>query len=199
MGNCTETCSCSKNKPSDFVDSEEESIIKIKEKSLPLSKIKIEEISTIINNHQYDGILSISQLRSAFTEMQFNIDFFSDPDHQFSKLLIILQNTNKLYEVRTVMVCGILLGLGDIKAKFNAFFKIYENSIDNCLYKAKCREMIEDIIMMAAKKIPFIAVDDSEDPAIFTIPSNKIERYTDLLIKSKDNYIKKLLDILFIG
>ena len=36
MGNCTETSSCVKNKYNEYVDSEEENIIKIKEKSLPL-------------------------------------------------------------------------------------------------------------------------------------------------------------------
>ena len=142
--------------------------------------------------------MSISQLRSSLTEMQFNIEFFSDPDHHFTKLLQILQNQNRFYDVITVKLCGILLGIGDLKEKAGALYKIYENNDDKFLYKDKCKEMIEDIINMAVKKIPFIAADDSEQPMAFTLPMERIESYTDILMKMKNSYLSSALERLFI-
>ena len=194
MGCCNEKMQMMRERYSQLVNSEEEEVIKIKEKAIPFSKTKIKELDVVIKKNQYEGIMSIAQLRKALVELNFDLEDFTMPEDHIAKLLKILQNPKRLYDVKTVMLCGILLGEGVNKEKANMLFKIYDKKHNDRISKKKITAMIREIIDLSACKIPMIAIDDNEEPQTFTLPSHKITAYSNMLLVKKEVYITEVLN-----
>ena len=192
MGCCNERLTCEKNKSIELTSCSEENIIRIKEKSLPLSLINAEDAISIIRKYQFEGFLSSAQLRQCFIELNFEVAGFSDCERQEFKLMAALQ-TSKLHEFQIVSVCGLLLGEGKCLDKAKALFSIYDTEDSNSLGSETVKRMVEDLLDVSTNRIPLIAADDNEAPAAFTLPSSKVEAYVTSLSANKGWFTRKVL------
>jgi hypothetical protein len=193
MGCCNEKMMMGKSRFNLMLVSEEEDIIKLKEKSLPFSTTKVMDLEAVIKQNQFDGVLSIAQLRKSLTQLEFDLELFTIPEIHIAKLLQILQNPRKLYEVRTILLCGILLCEGTTSDKANMLFNLYDSKRDTSLDKDVIKDMVYEIIDMSVKKIPKIAVDDNEEPEPFTIDTSKLETYTNGLLSKSETLVEKVI------
>ncbi|OMJ92815.1 hypothetical protein SteCoe_4357 [Stentor coeruleus] len=197
MGCCSEKMNAVKNKYNQLALSEEETVITMKEKCLPFSTTRLENLKSVILKNSTSGIMSIAQLRKAMTELDFDIEIFTTPEEHIQNLLRLLQNSKRLYDVKTVMLFGVLLCTGTNEEKAEILFDIYDINGTHCLQEAEINEMLSELIEISVNKIPRIAVDNSSEPEKFTMPEYRILEYTECLLNKKDNLIARLNNLIF--
>lgn len=199
MGCCSEKMKSVKNKFKQIALSKEETIITMKEKLLPFSAVNIQELDTVIRNNSSNGVLSIAQLRKAMTELNFDIETFTLPQDHIQILLKLLQNSERLYDVKTVMLFGVLLCAGEPLDKSQILYNLYDVNNTNCLQEAETRQIISELIDISVDKIPRVAVDNGAEPENFTISEGNLLEYTNSLLVKKDEFISQIIDVLFAG
>lgn len=192
MGCCNYRLNCGNFKSIELTTCSDEDLIKVKEKSLPLSSISAEEIALIINKYQFEGYMSSAQLRQCFMELKFDVAAFSHCESEASKLMAALQS-EKLYKTQIVSLCGLLLGEGKSIEKAKVLFSIYDTEESNSLSSETINKMLEDIINVSANRIPLIAADDNDIMATYSLPNTRVEAYITSLTSNKDYYMKKVL------
>lgn len=196
MGCCNEKLACVKNRYHELSSSSEEEIIRIKEKSLPFSSMSAIDIIALVKKYEYEGMLSAAQLRNCLAEMNIESDAFSGSEGHITNLFVVMQNSKKLYDTNIIEICGILLGEGKSKEKAEALFKIYDKDASDIMNRDVAEKMIEDVIDVAAGRLPLVAVDDSELPEVFTLPRAKLESYKETMLNNKKTHSAKLLNCL---
>lgn len=197
MGCCSEKMNAVKNKYNQLALSEEETVITMKEKCLPFSTTRLENLKSVILNNSSSGIMSIAQLRKAMTELDFDIEIFTTPEEHIQNLLRLLQNSKRLYDVKTVMLFGVLLCSGTAEEKAEILFDIYDINGTHCLQEAEINEMLSELIDISVDKIPRIAIDNNSEPEKFTMPEYRILEYTECLLNKKGNLITRLSNVIF--
>ncbi|OMJ66249.1 hypothetical protein SteCoe_36971 [Stentor coeruleus] len=199
MGCCSEKMKSVKNKFKQIALSEEETIITMKEKLLPFSTINIQELDTVIRSNSSNGVLSTAQLRKAMTELNFDIETFTLPQDHIQILLKLLQNPQRLYDVKTVMLFGVLLCAGEPLDKSQILYSLYDINNTYCLQEPEIREMISELIDISVDKIPRIAIDNSAEPENFTISEKHLLEYINTLLNKKDEFLSQVIEVLFAG
>lgn len=169
--------------------SEEESIITMREKQIPFSRIKLEDLQKALKTNENNRVLSIVQLRKAMSGLGFDTQIFGQPDENIQNFLKLLSNSSRLYELKTISLFGVVLSIGSPKEKSLILFKLYENTEGEGLSKSEINAMIEDIIDVSVNKLPQIAINDDDDPEQFTLPKEKLLNYVSSLLEKKENYI----------
>lgn len=175
---------------------QEEMIIVIKEKEVFFCSITTENLEKSIKSNSINNLLSIAQLRKSIGDLGCNSNEFVVKDEVMLKLMTILQNSNKLFEYKTIMIFGILLCEGDPKDKSLSLFRLYDTDNKKILTRDVINVMIEELIDISINKIPRLAIDDDDNPEPNTLSKFSVNKYTKYLLKSKDKFISKILDLL---
>ena len=176
--------------------SDEETIITMKEKLLPFSCLTLSELTSSITHNQEEQIMSSCQFRKALTDIGVESEVFTDPESQVYIFLRILQNPSRLYDVRTVMLAGIVLSTSLATEKADALFSLYDSSGTKELKESEARKMIEEIIEVSVGKLPLLAKETSEEEHNFTLSEEKVVAYVENLMRKKDKYIQRALPVI---
>lgn len=196
MGCCSEKMNAVKNKFHQLALSEEETVITMKEKSLPFSSVRLQELSDAILKNSSNGMLSIAQLRKAMTELNIEVEIFTSPEEHILCLLKLLQNSKRLYDVKTVIMFGVLLSAGIPEEKAGILFDLC-NTRNHYLQEGDFKDMLSELIDISVVKIPRIAINSSSEVEGFTIPEDRLLQYTGCLLKNKASMISRVASVLF--
>ena len=196
MGCCSDKMSISRNKYDQMASSEEEATITMKEKQIPFSTVELQAFEKSIQKHQNNGILSISQFRQAMAELDFDIKIFTIPEYYIRLLLKALQNSKQLFEVKTILLFGIVLCIGTPCEKSEILFKLYDTKNSKLLKKNELLLMIKDIFEVSVIKIPRIAEDNIDEPQTFTLSEEKLNSYIESMSAKEDKFTSKAIDLL---
>lgn len=210
MGCCNEKILACVNKSSQFIISDEEEIIKLNEKTIPFTLNNVTKIVPIVKKYSDDGILSMVLLKGALFQLDFCQDNFTDPESQVFKLLRLLQNPQKLFNLNTVILCSILLGSGTSSNKAKHLFELYDTDSKKFLTKDQINSLIKDVIDLAVKKIPLIAAGQSLDSRLNTIESedgakpptidiDKLNKHIKAMLEKKPIYTNRVFNVLLDG
>jgi Ca2+-binding EF-hand superfamily protein len=199
MGCCSEKMNSVKNKYHQLAMSEEETIITMREKSLPFSTIKLSDLELLLNKQEHNQVFSINQIRHVMAELNVDVEIFSTPDQHIHTLLKLLQNPKRLYDYKTVMLFGVVLSSGTTKEKGEVLFKLYDAKKTGTISEGELVEMIEDLIDVSVNKIPRVAVDENEHRQVFTMSRMKLEEYVGMLMTRKQALVSRALNALIGG
>jgi hypothetical protein len=199
MGCCSEKMIAAKNKYNQLALSEEETIITMREKSIPFSMIKLTDLDLTMKQHNYTSLLSINNLRQVLSDLSIDLEIFTSPEDPIHILLKIMQNPQRLYDYKTVILFGVVLGIGTPKEKALILYKLYDKTDSGRISEASLIEMLNDIINVSVTQIPKIAIDNSETPENFTISEKKLNEYLRNLLAKKKIFTSRALNLLVGG
>ncbi|OMJ71506.1 hypothetical protein SteCoe_30258 [Stentor coeruleus] len=198
MGCCSEKMNAVKNKFNQLSLSEEETAITMKEKSLPFSSVRLQDLSNAIHKNSSNGMLSIAQLRKAMTELNFEVEIFTSPEDHISCLLKLLQNSKRLYDVKTVIMFGVLLSAGIPEEKAGILFDLCDINDNHYIQEEDFKGILSELIDISVEKIPCIAINNNDSELEgFTIPEDHLLQYTACLLKNKASMISRITSVLF--
>jgi Ca2+-binding EF-hand superfamily protein len=197
MGCCSEKMNAVKNKFHQLALSEEETVITMKEKSLPFSSVRLQDLSDAILINSSNGMLSIAQLRKAMTELNIEVEIFTSPEEHIQCLLKLLQNSKRLYDVKTVIMFGVLLSAGISEEKAGILFDLCNTNNNHYIQEGDFKDMLSELIDISVVKIPRIAISSNAEAEGFTIPEDRLLQYTSCLQKNKAPMISRVTSVLF--
>ena len=184
MGCCSGDMNFMRQTLTHLISPEIENMIGEKEKLIKFSSLKVKLIESKLKINSFEGMLSSPQLRKCLSDLKFDIKVNKSIENHNARLLRFLQNEKKLYNFGIVMLCGLLLGKGKPNEKASILFDIYDPEKKSSVTKETAEIIMDDIIMMAAKKIPMITADDNEESESFYLPFTSVCDYSDAVIKN---------------
>ncbi|OMJ70171.1 hypothetical protein SteCoe_31905 [Stentor coeruleus] len=196
MGCCSEKMNAVKNKFHQLALSEEETIITMKEKSLPFASVRLQDLTDAVLKNSSNGVLSIAQLRKAMTELNFEVEIFTSPKDHIICMLKLLQNPKRLYDVKTVIMFGVLLSAGIPEEKAAILFDLCQTD-NHHLQEGDFKHVLSDLIDISVQKIPRIAINTDIEAGSFSIPEDRLSQYTSCLLKNKIQMMSDVTSILF--
>jgi Ca2+-binding EF-hand superfamily protein len=137
----------------------QEKTIQKGEKLLPFSQRASKELDSVFKANGTSGRMSVSQLKKALGVLDLDPTVFTDPDTQVYKFLSRLKN-EKLYDIKKVTLCAILVGEGDTSTKARILFNHFDVDASDKMDKKEIRHLLEETLEITLKLIPSLALKE---------------------------------------
>mmetsp|Transcript_23713 Transcript_23713/g.23474 ORF Transcript_23713/g.23474 Transcript_23713/m.23474 type:complete len:268 (-) Transcript_23713:29-832(-) len=167
----------------------EEKIIRSEEKKIPFAQKKARDLDQALKANSLEGKLSVPQLKRATAHLEINPDIFTDPDLAVYKFLKKFSE-GRLYEVKSLALCGILLGQGSNKEKAEVLFDHFDIDASGKLDKEELRKMLDDMVILSAEKAPIAAIGEG------LLTEEQASAYSKKLIGAKEGFIRTIIEVL---
>lgn len=171
----------------------QENIIEKAEKLIPFSQKHSKDLDSVLKSMASGGRMSVPQLKKALGVLELDPQVFTDPDTQVYKFLNRLQNEKKLYDIKKLGLCSILLGEGETPIKARILFNHFDEDANEKFDRAELRSMLDEMVQISVHLIPMLALrvdGESDDPNMQKISQEEIDDYTKVLDKSKEKFIE---------
>jgi hypothetical protein len=182
---------------------EEESCIQIKEAALPFLNFKIYQLDAAIRKNQFEGQLSVSQLRKTLGDLGVDVLTLLEESDSLNSFFSIFKNDKQQYQAFEITVAGVLLSESSAEDKAKVLFSVFsdvryaknENSaITGKLTSVKVRKMLETMFSVATGKLPRLAIDSGQDSRASTPNEEKINSYIAQLEKTKAKFVERTME-----
>lgn len=170
--------------------SAEEKVIRDEEKKIPFAQKKAKELDSALKANSMEGRLSVPQLKRATSHLQIDSEIFTNPDLAVYKFLKKFCTEKKLYEVRSLALCGILLGQGSAKEKAEVLFDHFDVDASEKLEKSELRSMLEQMVSISAGKVPISAIGEG------LLTEEEASNYSKKLVAGQDAFIETIINAL---
>lgn len=168
----------------------EEKVIREQEKTIPWSNKSAKELQRGLKAESLTGQLSVAQLKRAMHDLNIDSDMFVNPESPVYKFLKKLMNDRKLYDVKRLALCGILVGEGSVKEKAGVIFNHFDEDASGQLERGEIVNMLNEMIDIAVEKIPAMAKGSTE------VTAEELDAYTAMLLTGRHAFVERTVSTL---
>lgn len=189
MGNCLpkkELVSVLNDKTIELLP--EERAIIAHESQCVLSKKDFKSLLKSIKSESIEGSLSLSQLKRAFSDLEIPSEELSSPDSATFKMFSRVKTPKKLFDLKKLSVLAILMGSGKLSEKSEFLFRQYDADASDVLELSEFSAMLSDIIEVAVKVIPAVAIGEG----VNSVSKEEYQEQTERLYTGKEELEKEL-------
>lgn len=166
--------------PQDRVLSSQETIIVNKEHIIPFPRSSARAINATISKYSKHGKLSRQEFLRAHDELGMSLKSeMEDPGSAIYRFYSNVREGN-LFDVKSLILAGILLGSGSKQEKAEVLFNLYNDDHDQDFERDEVYRMLQQIVDMSAEYLPLLAIGEEQGCL-------SEDQYTDISTKMLDN------------